>query len=242
MFGIFKKKTSFIDIWQGTPEMHCHVLPGIDDGAKSPEQSIELLKKYVELGCNSVIATPHTMSGIYDNTPESIRTAGRLLPIIENLKLSFSSEYMLDENFLTLLDQERLLPLKDKILLVEMSFFQPPENLFDILYKIGVKGYLPIMAHPERYGYYHRKFDTYKELKSRGCKLQLNALSLSNHYGSDVQKMAFKLLENGLYDYIGVDTHRMDHLEKIEKILIPQKYANALQLICNKTADAFTIK
>lgn len=239
MFGIFNKKKSFIDIWAGTPEMHCHVLPGIDDGAKTASHSEELLKKYKALGCNKVIATPHTMGGIYDNTPQSISDAFASINDTQGIDLSYSSEYMIDEVFNDYLERKELIPLVDNFVLVEMSFFQPPENLFEQIFKIGSQGYIPVMAHPERYAYYHKRPEIYKDFKKKGCLLQLNALSLSKHYGESVQKVAYNLLKDDLYDFIGLDTHKIDHLEKIEKMQVPSKYASALEFICFKTTKTF---
>ncbi len=240
MFGIFKKKTAFVVIWSGTPEMHCHVLPGIDDGAKDTETSITLLKKYTTLGCPKIIATPHTMGGIYDNTPSSIERAYKSIKNDSSqIALSYSSEYMLDDNFDRLLDRKEIIPLKDNYVLIEMSFFQPPENLFEQIFKIGSQGFVPIMAHPERYAFYHKRPELYTELKKKGCLLQLNALSLTPHYGDAVQKVAFDLLNDGLYDFLGTDTHRIEHLEKIENMKIPSKYAAALKEVCEKTKQVF---
>lgn len=240
MFGLFTKKISFIDIWRGTPEIHCHVLPKIDDGAKTVAESEQLLSKYKSLGCSRVIATPHTMGGIYNNTPQSIDTAFKEIQEHHGVALSYASEYMLDELFDSHLEQKTLLPLKGNYLLVEMSFFQPPENLFEQLFRIGTQGYIPIIAHPERYAYYHNRFDIFSEFKKKGCLLQLNALSLSPHYGEQIQKTAFKLLEAGLYDFIGLDTHRMGHLEKIEQLKVASKYETLLKAICNKTKGVFS--
>ena len=122
MIHFLKKKTSFIDIWSGTPEIHCHVLPGIDDGSKDVKTSQLLIEKYKELGCPHIIATPHTMHGIYDNTPSSIETSYASIKDKTNgIKLSYSSEYMIDENFEHLLDTKSILPIQEKYILIEMS-------------------------------------------------------------------------------------------------------------------------
>lgn len=240
MLQFLKKKTSFIDIWSGTPEIHCHVLPGIDDGAKNVANSLELLDTYKSLGCNRIIATPHTMSGIYDNTPDTIENAYDLIKNQTNgVALSFSSEYMIDENFNALLDSNHILPLHENYVLIEMSYFQPPENIKEIIFKIGTLGYIPVLAHPERYAYYHNKLAIFQDFKSRGCHLQLNALSLSEHYGASTQKVALKLLKDGLYDYIGIDTHRIEHLTKIEGMKIGNTYVDALKKICDTTKVTF---
>lgn len=240
MLQFLKKKTSFIDIWSGTPEIHCHVLPGIDDGAKDVEDSLRLLEKYTSLGCNRIVATPHTMSGIYDNTPSTIENSYDLIKNqVDGLQLSFSSEYMIDENFSALLENNSILPLHENYVLIEMSYFQPPENIKEIIFKIGTLGYIPILAHPERYAYYHNKPAIFQDFKSRGCLLQLNALSLSEHYGSACQKIALKLLKEGLYDFIGIDTHRIEHLNKIEGLKIGNAYVSPLKAICEKTKTLF---
>lgn len=240
MLQFLKKKTSFIDIWSGTPEIHCHVLPGIDDGAKDVTTSIALLNKYKSLGCNHIIATPHTMSGIYDNTPDTIEDSYTLIKNqIEGLKLSFSSEYMIDEKFDSLLSSKIILPLYKNYVLIEMSYFQPPENIKDIIFKIGTLGYIPVLAHPERYAYYHNKPAIFQDFKSRGCLLQLNALSLSDHYGESCQKIALKLLKEDMYDFIGIDTHRIEHLKKIEEMKIGKIYVDSLEKVCKTTRLTF---
>lgn len=240
MLQFLKKKTSFIDIWSGTPEMHCHVLPGIDDGAKDTSTSLALIEKYKSLGCTRIIATPHTMSGIYDNTPTSIKASFKSVhEQVEGIHLSFSSEYMIDEKFDSFLISKTIIPLHENYVLFEMSYFQPPENIKEVIFKIGTLGYIPVLAHPERYAYYHNKSDIFKDFKSRGCLLQLNALSLSDHYGLSSQKVAFKLLKDGLYDFIGIDTHKVEHLTKIEHLKIRNTLVASLKSVCEKTKIIF---
>ena len=240
MLQFLKKKTAFIDIWSGTPEMHCHVLPGIDDGAKDVDTSLTILRKYKSLGCSNIIATPHTMSGIYDNTPSTIEASySSVNNQVDGMKLRFSSEYMVDENFNTLLDTKNIIPLHENYVLIEMSYFQPPENIKEMIFKIGTLGYIPVLAHPERYEYYHNKPDIFQDFKSRGCLLQLNALSLSEHYGGSCQKTALKILKEGLYDFIGIDTHRIEHLTKIEHLKIGNAYVSPLNAVCEKTRAIF---
>jgi len=221
--------------------MHCHVLPEIDDGAKDINTSLILIDKYKSLGCNRIIATPHTMHGIYDNTLNTIETAYNNIKdkISTDIQLSYSSEYMIDDNFDKLLDNQNIIPLYKNYVLIEMSYFQPPENIKEQIFKIGTLGYIPVLAHPERYAYYHNKISVFQDFKSRGCLLQLNALSLSEHYGSSCQKTAFKLLKDGLYDFIGVDTHRMDHLIKVEQLKIGNTYIDSLQEVCAHTSKVF---
>ncbi|HSI70458.1 MAG TPA: CpsB/CapC family capsule biosynthesis tyrosine phosphatase [Gillisia sp.] len=247
MLSIFQKKIYLKDLLEGLPDIHNHLLPGIDDGAGTIEDSLELLKKMKHLGYNSFICTPHIMNDYYPNTPETINSALAKLqeaikddPELKTCRTKAAAEYMMDQSFMDLLDKEKMLPLTDKYLLVEMSYFQAPINLKEILFKIQTQGYRPVLAHPERYAFYHGKdLQKYEELKNRGCLMQLNALSLSTHYGSNMQYTAFKLLEAGMIDFIGSDTHRMQHLEKLEAIKLSKKQAAQLKPVIEKTKEQF---
>jgi protein-tyrosine phosphatase len=236
MFKLFNRKVHFIDIWSGTPDIHCHVLPGIDDGATSVDERMAIFNEYKNLGCPAVIATPQIMEGIYDNTRETIFAAHKLIE--ENnceLELKIGAEYMLDGHFDKLLDEEELLSLRNRDVLIEMSYFQPPVHLKSVLFKIISQQYQPILAHPERYSYYHNNLKELLVLKKSGCKFQLNALSLSGHYGAKVKEVALKLLINGTYDFIGSDAHRLEHLTKLRTIQISQKYIASLKTVCSNT-------
>ncbi len=247
MISFFRKKDFLIDHLEGIRDIHNHILPGIDDGAQNVEESIGLLEKFRDLGITKFIATPHIMNDYYPNTPETINTALTLLKKeisgyekLRNTEIRFAAEYMMDQNFLELMKTEKLLSLKVNMVLVEMSYFQAPINLNEILFKLQTNGYKPVLAHPERYAFYHTKdLSKYEELKNRGCLFQLNTLSLTPHYGSNMQKIAYKLLENGMIDFIGSDTHRLQHLEKIETITIQKKTKDSITNIISKTKERF---
>ena len=113
-----------------------------------------------------------------------------------------------------------------------MSYLNPPLNLHEILFNIQIAGYKPILAHPERYNFYHQNFKEYQKLKEAGCLFQLNLLSLSNYYGRHIHTIALKLLKENLYDFVGTDTHHQRHLDALEKITdkkILQRVAPLLQ-------------
>jgi protein-tyrosine phosphatase len=247
MISIFRKKDFLIDHLEGIIDIHNHILPGIDDGAQNVEESIGLLEKFRDLGITKFIATPHIMNDYYPNTPETINSALTLLKkeisenkSLKNTEIRFAAEYMMDQNFLELMKTEKLLSLQENMVLVEMSYFQAPINLNEILFKLQTNGYKPVLAHPERYAFYHTKdLSKYEELKNRGCLFQLNTLSLTPHYGSNMQKIAYKLLENGMIDFIGSDTHRLQHLEKIETITIQKKTKDSITNIISKTKEMF---
>ena len=120
-----------------------------------------------------------------------------------------------------------------------MSYLQPPVNLREILFKIGNAGFVPVLAHPERYAFYHSKYDTYTEFKSI-CKFQLNALSITGYYGSGIAKTALKLLNDGMFDFIGTDTHHMRHIENLKNAKYPGKYEQALERIISNTTATFS--
>lgn len=247
MLSIFRKKIYLKDLLQDLTDIHNHLLPGIDDGAGSIDESLELLKKMQEIGYSNFICTPHIMNDYYPNTPsiifnalDNLKEAIQENASLKNCKVKAAAEYMMDQSFLSLLENEEMLPIKDKYLLVEMSYFQAPINLKEILFKIQTQGYRPVLAHPERYAFFHsRDLKKYEELKNRGCLMQLNALSLSNHYGSNMQNTAYKLLEAGMIDYIGSDTHRMQHLDKLGGIKISKKHATLLRPVIESTKEKF---
>jgi tyrosine-protein phosphatase YwqE len=134
------------------------------------------------------------------------------------IQLKLAAEYMLDSNFNTLLKNEKLLTLKDSYLLIEMSYLNAPLNLYETLFAIQIAGYKPILAHPERYAFYHNNYAEYIKLKEAGCLFQLNLLSLTNYYGKEVTTIAKKLLKDNLIDFVGTDTHHDRHLNHLERI------------------------
>ncbi|MCF4102685.1 histidinol phosphatase [Gillisia sp. M10.2A] len=247
MLSIFQKKEFLIDHLSGITDIHNHILPGIDDGAANVNETIGLLEKFNNHGINKFIATPHVMNDYYPNTPDSINAA--LDTVKESLlsksdladsQISVGAEYMMDQSFLDLLEKGELLTLKDNLVLVEMSYFQAPINLNEILFTLQTKGYKPVLAHPERYAYFHNKdLRKYEDLKSRGCHFQVNALSLSSHYGTSMQQIAYKLIEQGMIDFIGSDTHRIQHIEKLSSIQLKKKQLLAISKIVEKTKETF---
>ena len=205
-------------------DIHSHLLPGIDDGAKNLEDSISLISKMSTYGIKNFITTPHVLGDLYPNSTEviqdkleEVRKEVQKRGMI-NINIRAAAEYMMDEKFIERLKQNDILTLKDNFILVEMSYFNAPYNLHDILFQIQLKGYKPVLAHPERYSFYHSDFQNYYKLKKAGCLFQLNLLSLTEQYGKGVQKIANKLLEKGMYDFVGTDTHHHNHLRLLKKI------------------------
>lgn len=226
MFFFKKKEIPLHEFFpEGFVDIHSHLLPGIDDGAKDLENSIQLIQKMASYGIKNFITTPHVLGDLYPNTPNIIKTklkeiqVGLIKRNLNDISITAAAEYMMDEQFSALLeDNQELLTLKDNFVLVEMSYFSPPINLFDILFQLQLKGYKPVLAHPERYNSYHNNFEIYYKLKKAGCLFQLNLLSLTEQYGKGVTKTAEKLLKENVYDFVGTDTHHMNHLRLLKKI------------------------
>jgi tyrosine-protein phosphatase YwqE len=202
-------------------DIHSHLLPGIDDGSPDIETSLALLRSLHDAGINKFICTPHVIGDLYRNTPETINSAlERLQKAVRQnglpVELSAAAEYMLDDHFMNLLrNKEPLLTLTKNYILTELSYSSAPERLEEISFGISVNNYQPLMAHPERYPYYHNNYKAYERLKELGFLLQVNLLSLTGYYGKTVAKAARYILENNLADFVGTDLHHFKHLNVI---------------------------
>ena len=226
MFSIFKSKPVLRELIPNNyVDIHSHILPGIDDGAKNNKDSQFILTEMKKLGFKKAITTPHTIKNVWDNSKTDIEnTYAKLKADLPNqtqdLQLKVASEYFMDENFLELFKSESLLTLKENCVLVEMSYLNPPIQLFEILFELQLKGYKPVLAHPERYNFYHNNFKVYEQLKKAGCFFQMNLLSSVGYYGKDVAITADKLLEKGLIDFVGSDIHHENHIKSFENKII----------------------
>ena len=205
-------------------EMHCHLLPGVDDGVQTINESLKILQNYENLGIKKVWLTPHVMEDI-PNTTEGLKNRFEELKNTYkgNIKLFLSAEYMLDNLFVNRIDNNDLLAMgkKRNYLLVETSYFNPPIYLYEKLEDIKNKGYFPILAHTERYLYMNKK--QYHKLKEMGILFQLNLMSMIGYYGKDAKEKAEYLLKNSFYDVSGTDIHYIKALEKIKKISLTKK-------------------
>jgi len=205
----------------GYTDIHSHLLPGIDDGSKSDEDTISLITKLKEYGFSQFITTPHVLTGVWNNTREGIlgvEAPTKEMLVANNVQNPFkaAAEYLMDDTFLKLLKNEPLLTLKDDYVLVEMSYLNPPIQLYDIVYELQLAGYKPVLAHPERYIFYHMKYDEYKKLKRAGCKFQINLLSVTGYYGKGVLETSKKLLDDNMIDFAGSDAHHERHVESFK--------------------------
>lgn len=219
-----KKQTAAADLgWIGT-DLHSHLVPGIDDGSPDMETSLELVRGLAGLGYRRLVTTPHVLSDMYPNTTEIIQDgAAALRQAITDagieVELRAAAEYFIDESFdARLRARQPLLTISGNIVLVEFSMITAPMDLQDVLFEMQMQDYQPLIAHPERYVYLSRKKEFFSDLKTSGCQLQLNLLSLAGYYGPQVQELAEYLLKQDLYDYVGTDLHNGRHLEALKKL------------------------
>jgi protein-tyrosine phosphatase len=218
MFGLFKKKeittSATFDYSTVVTDMHSHVLPGIDDGAQNVNESIFLIKKMMEVGIKKIIATPHIMIDYYRNDAETIGNALTLLKselIAQNIDIDISAaaEHYFDETFEKRIEEGRVMTMGDNYVLFELSFANQPPNVIPIVQKMRDMGYKPILAHPERYGY--MGIEQMQTMRSWGCDMQLNTISLSGYYGKHSRKIAEEMVDNQMVDFISSDMHHPRH-------------------------------
>lgn len=216
-----EEKLDPIDLSRMKVDFHSHLIPNIDDGSKSMEESIQMLKTFKKLGYQKVITTPHVMSDFYKNESATIldgrdQIRKQLKELKIDIEFEAAAEYYLDESLEDKIAQGDILTFGDKYVLFELPFFSEPPNLSQIIFQFQTNGYKPILAHPERYGFWYKDFEKYRELKDKGVLLQLNILSLIGHYSPETQKISEKLIKEDLISFLGSDCHNYHHLELIE--------------------------
>ena len=226
MFSLFKSKPQLSElIPEGAVDIHSHILPGIDDGAPDITHTKKLLEGLNKIGFTKCIATAHTLPEIWDNTAAGIRetfqsTQELLEAPYQKMLHHAASEYMINEAFMDRLQSEPLLTIKDNIVLIEMSYMNPPLALKEIIFEIQLKGYQPLLAHPERYLFYHQNTKMYTSLRELDVKFQLNLLSTVGYYGSSVATAADFLLKENYIDFVGTDVHHRKHIGAFENKII----------------------
>lgn len=237
MFSFFKRKRVSSDApFEGLRcDVHSHLIPGIDDGSPDLETSLELIRGLVSLGYKKIITTPHINADVYTNTPEIIR-AGEATVSAElrkrNIDVEFhaAAEYLMDDGFTRKVAAGGpFLTLKDNLVLVEFSFVVPAMNVKQVLFDLQVKGYQPVLAHPERYLYFGANKGWYEQLRDAGCLFQMNLLSFRGHYGKEAQQLAEYLVKKGYVDLLGTDLHRAAHLDGLRSPRVAAKVAALLE-------------
>ncbi|WP_369765641.1 tyrosine-protein phosphatase [Flavobacterium sp. WC2429] len=239
MLTFFKSKPVLKDLIPDNHiDIHSHLLPGIDDGARTIEDSLRLTKALQGFGVTDFITTPHIIQHVWDNTHDQIiANKSNTVAVLEqnNIHVPFkaAAEYLMDDQFVRLFQSHDLLTLKDNYVLVEMSYINAPIQLYSILFDLQVAGYIPVLAHPERYLFYHNNFNEYVKLKRAGCLFQLNLLSTVGYYGTEITKISDQLLQKGLYNYVGSDVHHNNHIASFDLKVKIKDTAPLKEIIAN---------
>lgn len=209
-------------VLHGMVDIHSHLMWGVDDGSKNMEHTKQMITTMQEMGIKSAFVTPHIMSDLTENTTLKLseRFEKEILPIANSMgfEMWLAGEYMLDEAFLQKLQQDTLLTYDNKHILVEISTTALPVNFEETIFEICSRGYIPVLAHPERYPFH--EMSKYERLKDMGCKFQLNILSLSDYYGKHIRLKAEKMLDEQMYNFLGTDVHSMNMIKAISQIRI----------------------
>lgn len=217
-----------------TTDIHSHLLAGLDDGVRSCEEALAIIRTFQELGYQKAITTPHVMQDFYRNTPALIHQGLEALrAFLKEQNVVFDiqacAEYYLDEAFFTKVEShEELLTFGDRYLLFETNMLTEPYQLKDFIFKVTSAGYQPVLAHPERYAYMN--LEKAEDLKDRGVLFQLNILSIIGYYSKPIQKMAYKLIDKGWVDLLGSDCHVLEHARLIELAQKNKYFQKALAL------------
>jgi tyrosine-protein phosphatase YwqE len=224
--SLFSKKSQLppFDLSLIKADMHSHLIPGIDDGSRSMDETIAILAKFESLGYKKIITTPHIMNEVYPNTPEIIleglehvKQTAQGLGI--SLEIEAAAEYYFDDSLVEKIKDRSVLTFGDRFVLVEFSFHTAPAYESTLFFEMQMANYKPVLAHFERYSYYHGSIDKAIEYREKGVNIQVNLNSLTGHYGPEVRKQAQRLIDNKLVDFVGSDCHRIQHQLLLEEHL-----------------------
>jgi len=228
LFSIFRKKAKRlsipVDLKNLGADIHSHLIPSIDDGSKDMEDSINMITQLHELGYKKIITTPHIMSDGYRNTPEIIlggleKVKQELAKNNVNVAMEAAAEYYVDYDFERKLDSEKLLTFGNNYLLFEISYMNPPDNLHHVIFKMQTMGYKPVLAHPERYNFWHREFEKYETFVDKGVLLQMNINSLTGYYSISTKKIAEQMIDKNMISFLGTDCHHVGHINLMKDVV-----------------------
>lgn len=236
LFGKKEKLLEPADLSVLETDVHSHFIPGIDDGAKTMNDTLELLQAMQDFGYKKVITTPHVMSDYYRNTPEiilrgleQVREAAVKKGL--TIQIDAAAEYYLDFDFEEKIRKKELLTFGKNYVLFEMPFVGEPQNLSRAVFEMQMAGYKPVLAHVERYTFWHNDFEKVQNIYDKGVLLQLNLNSLSGHYSIPTKKVAEKVIDLNMISLVGTDCHNMNHIELLRHTAT---YPHLHQIIQNK--------
>ncbi len=199
----------------GYCDVHCHILPGLDDGARDMKMALEMIDLSVKNNTTDIILTPHYKLGRCEHSKERIlSTIDKLRQEIKKIhpevKLYSGTELMYSEDCIELLENDSILSLNEsKLVLVEFRPMDNPAYIKDCLYKVSCTGYTPVLAHVERYAEMVGNYDVVEDIINRGGYIQVNASSVVGKFGLKVKKFIKMLMKYDMVHFIGTDAHNV---------------------------------
>ncbi len=215
-------------------DLHSHLIPGIDDGSKTLEESLEIVRDMAALGYQKVITTPHVMADAYQNSTQTILDGLQLLRTAVSeggieIEIEAAAEYYLDEELVKRLNRGDILTIANEYLLFETSYFSKPLNFEEVVFEIQAKGYKTLLAHPERYRYISDPQREFAQMKELGIYFQLDINSLGGYYGKQAKEHAHLLSDGGMIDFLGSDVHHKKQVSFLKKVFADPSYQRLLQ-------------
>ena len=229
---------SFISV-----DMHSHLLPGLDDGLQEMEQTMQFAQELQQLGYKKLICTPHILTGVYNNLPQTILPKLELVreAFTENkidLQIEAAAEYMVDGDFESYVNEGLpLLTFGKNLILIEMSYAAASNNIEQVIFQLRLKGLQPVLAHPERYTYYTSNSAQHDRFVDLGCLLQINILSLFGYYGEPAKNTAENLLKKNMVSFVGTDMHHNNHLGALKKLASKKSFYKLFENIQLKNKE-----
>lgn len=236
MFSIFNKTKAPVKLPFST-DIHCHVVPGVDDGSSDMATSLQLIERMHGWGIERIFASPHVTQNTFENTPASLApTVAALKDAVAQggigIEISNHAEYRLDDFSLSFFNSGDVMTLPGNYIMIENPFVSEAWFIDNTIFDLQVKGMTPILAHPERYSYYFKNRERYRQLHAAGAKFQINLLSLAGSYGKEQKEIAEQLIAEGLVDFVGTDLHNARHADQIDAYLLTKqarKHAESLE-------------
>jgi tyrosine-protein phosphatase YwqE len=203
-------------------DIHSHLIPNVDDGVKSIDEAVEIIKEFQAIGYRRLITTPHISEAYYPNSIERLKEGYLALKAELDrqgiaMEVVLGAEYMTDGMLISSLKNKEELLSWNGYLLVETPFHNLPWIFDEIVFELQARKLVPVLAHPERYTYLADDFGKLEQLRNKGIKLQISIGSLAGQYGVTPKKMAKKIIASGWADFLGSDVHRMEHMETLKK-------------------------
>lgn len=238
MFNFFSKPKTAVQL-PVTTDIHCHIIPGVDDGSPDTETSVALIERMQKWGIDRIIASPHVTAVTFENTPEVLDAAMAELQTVldakgNTIKLSHHAEYRLDDFSRSYFDRGEIMAMPGNYVMIENPFVTEAWFIDNLVFELQMKGYIPLLAHPERYSYYFKNRERYRQLHDAGTKFQINLLSLAGTYGKEQREVAEYLIAKDMVEFIGSDLHNATHADAIDAYLLTKQAHNHFSALQGK--------